>query len=292
MSQTTYGFSDFVPRQVPASVRLRVLFGGFLSQFGWLFLGFGMIFVWVFQVDSALASFIAFRGRLESTTGTVAECRKTSYTVNNSPVYATHYAFKSPDGRTHKGVSYSTGAPPAKGAPVTVEYPKGNPGTSRIKGMSTTPFGMWVSFVLVFPALGFVFAAIGMRKGVRGLRLLTHGKTGKGKLLSKEPTNTKINDQTVYKLTFEFVAEDGKTYQAKAKTHHTARLEDETEEPLVYDPLNPSYAVMMDALPGSPRIGEMGTIESRRPLVGLLVLVIPLTTILGHGFYVLSRYIG
>ena len=32
------------PRDVPLTVRLQVLFGGFLNQFGWLFFGFGMVF--------------------------------------------------------------------------------------------------------------------------------------------------------------------------------------------------------------------------------------------------------
>ena len=36
------------PREVPTGLRLMVLFGGALTQFGWVFFGFGMIFVWAF----------------------------------------------------------------------------------------------------------------------------------------------------------------------------------------------------------------------------------------------------
>jgi len=32
------------PRPVPLLVRLRLLFGGMVSQLGWFFLGFGTIF--------------------------------------------------------------------------------------------------------------------------------------------------------------------------------------------------------------------------------------------------------
>ena len=67
--------------------------------------------------------------------------------------------------------------------------------------------------------------------------------------MHQEATNTKINKQTVYKLFFEFTANDGKTYQVVAKTHKTHRLLDEELEALVYDPANPSNAVVLDALP-------------------------------------------
>ena len=40
------------PRHVPWLVRSQVLFGGFASQFGWLFFGFGFIFVWIFGLNA------------------------------------------------------------------------------------------------------------------------------------------------------------------------------------------------------------------------------------------------
>ncbi|KPK96805.1 MAG: hypothetical protein AMK75_07860 [Planctomycetes bacterium SM23_65] len=291
MIPETYGFSDMVPRHVPSAVRLRLLFGGFASQFGWIFLGFGMIFVWVFQADSAVVSLVRFSGKLETARGVVARSEHSGLKINERDVLTIEYRFTTADGSEHQGASYAIGKHLEPGTTVTVEYPKGNPSVSRIQGMNTTLFGPWVLFVLVFPAVGAVFIFFGLRKGFKGLRLLTNGKTGTGKLLSKEPTNTRINNQTVYKFTFEFKTDDGGTYQAVARTHRLEKLSDE-EEPLLYDPANPSYVVMMDSLPGSPRIDEMGQIRTGSPAATFLVMIVPLASIIGHGYYAATKYLS
>jgi hypothetical protein len=51
------------PRPVPLSVRVVILFGGFMNQFGWLFVGFGLIFVWVFTLRADVTSWFYFRGQ-------------------------------------------------------------------------------------------------------------------------------------------------------------------------------------------------------------------------------------
>ncbi|MDH4241432.1 MAG: hypothetical protein OEW48_17880, partial [Phycisphaerae bacterium] len=109
---------------------------------------------------------------------------------------------------------------------------------------------------------------------------------------SKEKTKTEVNKKPVYKLTFEFNTPEGTTYEATAKTHDTAKLEDQAEEPLLYDPMRPSYAVMLDDLPGNPRIMENGTIHAGPVANTIKVLVIPLTTIIGHGIYVYLKFIS
>jgi hypothetical protein len=69
-------------------------------------------------------------------------------------------------------------------------------------------------------------------------------------------------------------------------------LEDEPEEPLLYDPLLPSYAVMLDDLPGSPRIDDAGNIKCKSPAAAILLLIIPLATLLGHGTYLYLRFVS
>ncbi|MHC4335254.1 MAG: hypothetical protein ACYSUP_15040, partial [Planctomycetota bacterium] len=59
------------PRPVPLSVRIVILFGGFMNQFGWLFVGFGLIFVWIFTLRADVTSWYYFRGQLAETTATV-----------------------------------------------------------------------------------------------------------------------------------------------------------------------------------------------------------------------------
>ena len=114
------------PRSVPLAVRLRLLLGGFLNQFGWLFFGFGMIFVWVFVVDQDLTGWYVFRGTLESAEGITTRCEETNATINERPVYAIHYEFNVDDDQ-YAGVSYSTGKRMADEKLVTVEFPAGNP---------------------------------------------------------------------------------------------------------------------------------------------------------------------
>jgi hypothetical protein len=95
--------------------------------------------------------------------------------------------------------------------------------------------------------------------------------------------------RTVYKLTFEFAAADGRKCRAVAKTHLVEKLEGEPRERLLYDPYSPSRAVMPGAMPGSPRIDENGQIRVDSVLKTLAGLVIPAATIIGHGAYLLSR---
>jgi flagellar basal body rod protein FlgC len=102
-------------------------------------------------------------------------------------------------------------------------------------------------------------------------------------LKSKEPTSTRVNNRPVYKLTFEFRADDGGIYEVVSKTHLPHLLEDEAEEQLVYDPRHPAHAVMMDNLPGSPDIDEMGYIHSAGFRSGVLPLILPGLTMFVHG---------
>ena len=286
------------PRDVPLLVRLRIIFGGFLNQFGWIFFGFGLVFVWAFTVNADLTGWFRFRGQLHTVKGNVLYSEKTKFSEGGSddsegtPVYAIHYTFTAPDGAEYKGLSYNTSRRLKEGQTVTIEYPRDNPKTSRIKGMRRKPVGLFGLLPLIFPVIGLLFITGGIKKGVKANRLLALGEQATGKLKSKEKTNTQVNNKNVYKLTFEFSTPEGITYEATAKTHETAKLQDQTEEPLLYDPMRPSYAVMLDDLPGNPRIMENGTIHAGPAAVTIKVLVIPLATIIGHGIYIYLKFIG
>ncbi len=286
------------PRSVPLLVRLKVLLGGFFSQFGCFFFGFGMIFVWAFTMNADLTSWRRFRGPLETAEGTVIRSEKTSFSVGGSehskgtPIYATHYSFVGPGGIEYSGVSYAKGNKLPTGRKVTVEYPQSKPDTSRIRGMRTSPMGLFGLFPIIFPVLGLCFMTMGVRKGIKGNRLLTIGRQGTGRLKSKVATSTKINKRPVYKLTFEFTTPDGSKHEAIGKTHMPEKLEDEAQEPLLYDPLRPANAVMLDALPGSPRIDNNGNITAGSTGAALLSLVLPTAAILGHAGYIYVRFLS
>lgn len=142
----------------------------------------------------------------------------------------------------------------------------------------------WPLYLVIggFPLIGLTFMTIGLRKGLRGVRLLRRGMTATGRLVSKQPTNTRINKQTVYELTFEFTAGDGKRYKAKASTHEPKSLEDDAAEPLLYDPADPNVSIMLDDLPGRPRIDDTSVTRTQDGSV-LPVLFVPALAVLGHG---------
>ncbi len=254
------------PREVPGTVRLRVLFGGVFSQLGWFFFGFGMLFVWLFLPNADLTSFYLFRSPLVQANGTITASQKTHFSEGGSkhhsgtPIYRHEYTFTI-DGTRYDGVSYSTASSLQPGAHVPIEYPQGKPSVSRIHGMRRAPVHPFVLLVLIFPLIGAGFFIPGLMQGRKANRLLANGKVAFGTFQSKVPTNTRVNNRTVYKLVFEFTTDTGQACQAITRTYQPELLEDGQQHEVVYDPLAPSYAVMVDSLPGSPRIDERGVIQ-------------------------------
>ena len=258
------------PRSVPLSLRLLNIFNG-PGQIGWLIFGFGMIFGWAF-VGNADFSWLTFREPLAQSAGRVTSVVPTGASVNRRRVMAHHYEF-SVAGSTLHGTSYSDGESKSAGDEVTIEYDAGHPERSRIAGMRRAPFTAVVAFVMIFPFIGAVFVFFAMRAGLRRNRLLRHGILAEGKLTGRERTNVVVNGHPVWALTFEFTARDGRRHQAIARTSDTARLEDEAQEPLLYDPDRPESAYILDEAPARPEFEPNGELRGRPS--GYLSVIIP-----------------
>jgi hypothetical protein len=271
---------------VPLSARLRVLFGGFNNQFGWIFFGFGLIFVWAFALQADVASPFLFRFQTKSTQGIVERVQESSASENETAIFEVSYTYFDNLGRQQSGTSYSTGAP-GVGARVTVEYLTGFPSISRVEGMRRKPFGPFALISILFPLIGLGFLYAGIKYGLKANRLLKQGRIAFGKLISSEATGASINDQPVIKLTFSFTANDGEEYEAIAKTHEPEDLRDEEEEPLLYDEKDPSYAVLLDDLPGSTAFDPSGKLNPASAWETVKVLFFPSLTVIGHGIYIL-----
>jgi len=113
--------------------------------------------------------------------------------------------------------------------------------------------------------------------------LLKGGRLVTGRLVSKERTNTQINDQYVYRMTFAFQAlEDEQSYQVVTKTHTPEALEDEEQERILYLPQRPEMALLLDDLPGSGQVGPQGDIQAL-DASPLKFLILPGLTLGGHG---------
>ncbi|MBK5258755.1 MAG: DUF3592 domain-containing protein [Thermoanaerobaculia bacterium] len=279
------------PRSVPISLSIANIFNGF-SQFGWIVLGFGGIFFWIFALNADF-SLVTFRGEVARIEGEITGIEKTNASEGGSkrrrgtPVYANHYAY-SIAGQRFNGVSYETGSSRSVGEQVQIEYLARNPKASRIEGMRRAMFGPFASFVVIFPLVGGLIAIVSMLGGRKRNALLRNGIVANGKLIEKRATNMRVNKQTVYALTFEFTGRDGRPHKVTTKTHNPQRLEDEALEPLLYDPDKPSNAYLLDEIPARPTVTPDGQLEGR-PGLALALLIIPLITIAGHGLVAALR---
>ena len=277
------------PRSLPPTLTIQVLFGTFLAQFGWAFVAFGMIFVWAFDAGGAVSEWLAFRGDLATASGTVTGWDRTNTSVNEQPVYTTSYTFRTPDGRDIPGTSYASGRWLESGTEVTVEYVDTDPTRSRISGMRTSVGGGIVLLVFLFPVIGAALALGDLARRRSALRLLRHGTMTRGVFDTMEATSTRINEQPVMAITFRFEDEYGTEHTAVAKSHQTARLRDEPHELIVYDPLNPNDASVLDELPCQPRVGADGNFEATRgTLPSALYLLLPGISVITAFRYLVS----
>jgi hypothetical protein len=280
------------PRPVPGLVRLHCVFGGVLTQMGWFFLGFGMVFVWVFGAAADVTPIYFALGRKQTVDTVVASTDGTAWTVNEQPVYAHRYRYVTPDGVERLGTAYAVGRRLDAGSPVTIEYVSRRPDISRVQGMGGGILPLWAgAAVLIFPLIGLGFILGGLRRGLRGSRLLAVGRLTTGMLQSKQATNTRVNGRPVFRLAFRFTDPSGSPQEVVTRTHEPERLEDQRREPLLYDPMNPAYAVMLDSLPGSPRIDETGHFASPVPGRAVAALLVPVATAVGHSVYVLVHFV-
>jgi len=280
-------------RLVPFLVKLRVLFGGFINQAGWFIIGFSLMFVWTFTAKMNLKDWSALRGEVESSRGVVTkvERHESGSGVRRYAKYRHYYSFTGSDGNEYKG--YSTSRRSGRvGEKVKIIYLVGRAEVSCIKGMRSNVVGPEGFFPLLFLALGLKFVISGLRKGIRANRLLACGELAGGRLKSKVKTGREINKKPVYKLTFEFNTNSGMSCEVVTKTHLVEELEDETEEPLLYDPVCPGDAVMLDDLPGRPGIDETGNIRNIALSEVWGCLVMPIISIIGHGVYACMRFLS
>ncbi|MCO6431962.1 MAG: DUF3592 domain-containing protein [Deltaproteobacteria bacterium] len=272
-------------RDVPLLARLLTLVGGTLSQIGWAFAGIGMLFAWVFVGNADIASYTKFNGALERVTGTIERIEKTSFSEGGSkgraskPVSAVHYRFTQ-GGDSYNGVSYTLSSDHTPGDTVNVEFPAGEPTTSRVVGMRSAPFGAAALMVIIFPLIGFIMAGFGVLRGLKVQRLLRDGQLTSAKLKSKRPTNMTVNKRRVFRLEFEFDGRDGRRHTLTARSHTPEIFEDEQTEFVVYDPHNPDYAVMRDSIPGGVNISESGRVIIKS--WAFLQLIIPSISIAGN----------
>lgn len=274
------------PRYIDFFSQAVVILSGFLQQFGWAFFSFGMIFFWAFGMQSALGFFLSPMGQTETVSGTYQRADMSMATENDVRIYKHIYTYIV-DFKEYEGKSYGPLGFYKEGDPVEVKYAKKHTERSYMVGLRRSIFSPWVLFVLIFPIIGLSLVVYQIRKNIHYLRMIRDGHSTKGKRTKKEATGSTvtINDQVypVYAYTFEF-SHNGKTYQAKAKTHQTSRLEDDPEELILFDNLNPDYNMVFDVATSAPRIDANGYLKPAAPKK-IFLFVLP-------AFAVLINWLG
>lgn len=260
------------PRPVSLGATLEVLLGGLLVQIGCGVFAFGSIFGWIFASRADLTPWTRFSGEVETAQGTVLDLVRTGVSVNDTPITGTRYRFVGPDGVERTATSYVTGGGPAVGAAVTIEFPAGDPDCSRVTGQTCGMLGPAALLALIFPAVGLVPVLIGLRGGLRRVRLLRHGRRAEATFSGRQPTNMTVNDQPVWEMVFTFKDDRGEERTVSSKTHDTTALEDEPSERVLYDD---EQAVLVDSLPGRGQSTTLGGWEAASMVGPVAKLLLP-----------------
>lgn len=254
------------PRYVSILTKIELLYGGFHIQFGSFFFWFGLIVALIFVGNSDARYILSFDGDWIQHEGVVLGSKETNTSVNEERIYEYSFSY-SIDGKEFRGTSYGyyDSEWSEQGKTVPIEYKFGNLERSRIYGQDTSSVPLFAVFVLIFPGAGLVFMFVGLRKNLKGLRLLVHGEFTRGQMASYCATSTSINERTVYEYEFIFLVNEH-PYTATCKTHLTEEVEDEEKEVILYMPKNPNENVVYDAIASMPIIGVDGTLEQASSL--------------------------
>lgn len=236
------------PRHVPWLLRLALLTRGGLALAGWLVLGIGGALALVFG-SFAEPWDDPFAGA-ETTNARVVATEATSLRVNAQRVHAVRFEWQA-DGAAQRGTSYVDGAPPVVGAQLVVRWLPGPPPRARAVGMRSAPLPRWARLTLAIPLVGLGLLVGATVRGLRHVRLLRMGLPARGVCTAKRRTAGKVNGRPVQALTFRYVDARGRERTTEVRTHRVDPLLDETEELLLYNPVD-GRAVLWDALPLRP----------------------------------------
>lgn len=165
------------PRAVPLSLRANALFGHGLSVVAWILLLFTTPAVWGLAVHADLLAPVVLATSSARTEGRVSGTARTTASEGRSrtPVHRVDYSYEVPSGQQLTGSSYVTGAPPAVGVKIPVEYVPSLPAFSRIVGMRRARLSTSAAIALLFPFVAGGFVALSLIHGRRTLRLLREG---------------------------------------------------------------------------------------------------------------------
>lgn len=242
------------PRAIPTSLRYRVLLGGIWMMIGWPMLAFGGLLSTVFVGNSEIATWYRFATELATTQGIVVGSEATNMRNNRDEVLLVEFTY-SVNAQDYRARSFTQQQPPEDDAVVTIEYAVNKPENARIGGMRSAPFPAVAGLTLIAPSVAIVLLLIGYLRGRKKLRLMRDGTSVWGLLTDRQPTNTRINNQRVYRLTFSFVDDSGKQRTATDRSHRSEFFNDQVARHVLWD-RHSRDSCIAELITGKPKIGD------------------------------------
>jgi hypothetical protein len=237
-------------RKVPFGLKLQIFFSDVRGLIGLVFTATGSIFMIVFGSVFLDSASLGLKADSPVVYGVIEAVTPTNTSVNGQTLYKYAYVFEAEGGRIFRGSVKKYAGIAQSGDSIRVRYATDNPAVSGLADYQENAMPWWIMlFLMIFPAVGILLLMFAFKKTKRTAKVLKCGETAWGDYDGQEPTNTRINNQTVYRLFFKFTASDGNEYTAVGTTHKTYRLRDEERELIVYDPQDPKNAFPTDAFP-------------------------------------------
>lgn len=235
---------------IPVRIRIMHLFGRTSFIIGFIFTIIGIAVISFFSLQINWRMYFAGEKDLVVTTGKISGSQETRYSVNDAPLFNYNYRYYDQAENIHEGNFLEFEGQYSMGEDIEIKYLKKVPSNSRYAGRDRKNFDQ-IMFLGGIGALlaGLLFIIPSSRKTRKERKIIMAGLPAEAKLLEAVPTNLRVNEQPVYNLTFEFT--DGRKSVKKCfvRSHLIRNFSDGHKEKLIYDPRQPSNAVIIDTLP-------------------------------------------
>ena len=206
-----------------------------------------------------------------TTPGVVVECRELPYGEDRYNIAEIHFAYAVEGFGELSGVSYSPAVCPKASTEVEVEYLRENPVTARISGMRCRPYTLYVLLILFLPALAGIGIVMLLQERIRMLRFVRSGILVSAKVVSKSVEGL---------LKLRFSAYDGQIHDVVIEPEEEVSTSRGATVRLLYDPSNPSRAILLSDLPGPITGLETGQLTFPGSFIRAIpVLLLPVATL-------------
>lgn len=210
---------------------------------GVVFLLAGSVFSLIFCRGIGVDAALMFAG--EPHTGVVVSSRlRTDIEINGANPHEVTFRFDY-GGKPHTAMSTSTSDSFAElepGDSVPIELLPSSPELARIKGATSSSFGLTAAFVLLFPVAGFILTVKVVLENQREIRAHRVGVPIMATVVSRGlDTSTSVNEKHPFTITWELLV-NGKRYTGKLSHMDESMLADlglNGEIVVLYDPKNP-----------------------------------------------------